>query len=133
MSENQVVEFEEYYPPHNRWYSLRCYPSAEGLSVYFTDITDAVARRSAEEALQSRERVVSLATLATGLAHEIKNPLAALMTAAQAAQNVKDGQDTDDTPRDVNDLTWCLNSTPRICLGFRKPAEAFPHKSRCCT
>ena len=32
---------------------------------------------------------------------------------------------TDYTPRDVEDLTWCLNSTPRKCLGFITPAEAF--------
>ncbi len=32
---------------------------------------------------------------------------------------------TDYTPRDVDDLAWCLNSTPRKCLGFKTPAEAF--------
>ena len=32
---------------------------------------------------------------------------------------------TDYTPRDIDDITWCLNSTPRKCLGFHTPAEAF--------
>ena len=27
--------------------------------------------------------------------------------------------------RDIADLTWAVNSTPRKCLGFKTPAEAF--------
>ena len=26
---------------------------------------------------------------------------------------------------DINELTWAINSTPRKCLGFKTPAEAF--------
>ena len=40
---------------------------------------------------------------------------------------------TDYTPRDVDELTWCLNSTPRKCLGFHTPAEAFLKNLQCCT
>ncbi len=29
---------------------------------------------------------------------------------------------------DIDDIVWMLNSTPRKCLGFRTPIEAFaPH------
>lgn len=76
--------------------------------VMLRDITE---RKQAEEALQRRERVGSLAALATGLAHEIKNPLAALMTAAQAAQNVKDKQDASDKMGRI--LQNLLNSATR--------------------
>ncbi len=77
-------------------------------TVMLRDITE---RKQAEEALQRRERVGSLAALATGLAHEIKNPLAALMTAAQAAQNVKDKQDASDKMGRI--LQNLLNSATR--------------------
>ena len=30
-----------------------------------------------------------------------------------------------DTPNDIDELTWAINSTPRKCLGFTTPAEAF--------
>jgi IS30 family transposase len=32
---------------------------------------------------------------------------------------------TNYTAQDIEDLTWALNSTPRKCLGFKTPAEAF--------
>ena len=40
---------------------------------------------------------------------------------------------TDYTVQDIDDLTWALNSTPRKCLGFKTPAEAFLENLRCCT
>jgi PAS domain S-box-containing protein len=46
----QSVHFEEFYPePLNSWLECHCYPSSEGLAVYFRDITD---RKRAGEALQ---------------------------------------------------------------------------------
>ena len=35
--------------------------------------------------------------------------------------------------RDIADLTWAINSTPRKCLGFKTPAEAFLENINCCT
>ena len=39
----------------------------------------------------------------------------------------------DYTARDIDDLTWAINSTPRKSLGFKTPAEAFLENLRCCT
>ncbi|QJW93547.1 response regulator [Frigoriglobus tundricola] len=39
-AEHVSVSFEDYYPPHGRWYEVRAYPSAAGLSVYFRDISE---------------------------------------------------------------------------------------------
>lgn len=52
MDENVTVNFETYYPPHERWYEVHAYPSPEGLAVYFRD---ANKRRRAEEALRESE------------------------------------------------------------------------------
>ncbi|MFB2736639.1 GAF domain-containing protein [Umezakia ovalisporum] len=50
------VEFEEFYPPFQRWFSVHAYPSRDGLSVYFQDITEkhqtAAALRQSEERWQ---------------------------------------------------------------------------------
>ena len=39
----------------------------------------------------------------------------------------------DYTARDIDDLTWAINSTPRKSLGFKTPAEAFLENLRCCS
>jgi len=41
VESNSSVHFEEYYPsPLNKWWECHAYPSPEGLSVYFRDITE---------------------------------------------------------------------------------------------
>ncbi|MHB1556682.1 MAG: hybrid sensor histidine kinase/response regulator, partial [Isosphaeraceae bacterium] len=52
MDENVTVNFETYYPPHERWYDVHAYPSPEGLAVYFRDANE---RRRAAEALRDSE------------------------------------------------------------------------------
>ena len=47
VESGQTVHFEEYYPePLNMWFECHCFPSDEGLSVFFHDVT---ARKRAEE------------------------------------------------------------------------------------
>jgi PAS domain S-box-containing protein len=41
VESNTPVHFEEYHPsPFNKWWECHAYPSSEGLSVYFRDITE---------------------------------------------------------------------------------------------
>ena len=40
FKEQTVVEFQEYYPPFEKWFDVRAYPSHDGLSVFFRDITE---------------------------------------------------------------------------------------------
>ncbi len=40
---------------------------------------------------------------------------------------------TNYTTRDIDEITWAVNSTPRKCLGYKTPAEAFLENIRCCT
>ena len=40
---------------------------------------------------------------------------------------------TNYTARDISDITWAVNSTPRKCLGYKTPAEAFLENLWCCT
>ena len=50
VESRQAVHFEEYYPePLNQWFECHCYPSEEGLSVYFRDVTEP---KEAEKVLQ---------------------------------------------------------------------------------
>ena len=52
-AEKAAVSFEEFYAPLNTWFEVRAYPSPDGLSVYFHDIS---ARKETEAALRLSER-----------------------------------------------------------------------------
>src|SRR4051794_1217492 len=39
MAERVPIEVEDYYPPHQRWYRFRAFPSREGLAFYGQDVT----------------------------------------------------------------------------------------------
>ena len=40
VESKQSVHFEDYYPALDKWYAISAYPSGNGLSVYFKDVTD---------------------------------------------------------------------------------------------
>jgi PAS domain S-box-containing protein len=62
MNEQVTVEFEDYYAPVDRWFEVSAYPSANGLSVYFKDIT---GRKRAEEKVRQYTERFELAAKAT--------------------------------------------------------------------
>ncbi len=53
------VVFEEYYPPLDRWFSVRAFPTPEGIAVYFQDVTLHVRNRHA--LLESERELRALA------------------------------------------------------------------------
>lgn len=42
MADQQPRSIEAYYPPYDRWFENRIYPSPDGLTIYFHDITERV-------------------------------------------------------------------------------------------
>ena len=53
VAEHTTVQFEEYFAPLEAWFDVRAYPSDDGLSVFFRDVT---RRKRAEEQLRESER-----------------------------------------------------------------------------
>ena len=63
LRENRTVVFEEYYAPYQTLSEVRAYPSEEGLTVCFRDVTEA---RKTEESLRvSEERFRTIARATT--------------------------------------------------------------------
>ncbi len=60
-AEQESIHIEEFYPPHDRWYSVSVYPDENGLSIYFRPI---------DERKQFEEAIVAL--------HEVANDLSQL-------------------------------------------------------
>lgn len=85
---DQVPAFlEAYYEPWDRWFENRIYPSEDGLTIFFTEIT---ARKHAEDELRGwRDRLRALSTRlqlvreqeAARLAHEVHDDMGQTLTA----------------------------------------------------
>lgn len=59
METGETVRFEEYYPEKKKWFDVTAYPSENGLSVYFKDVS---IRKEAEvQVRQSNERFEKVA------------------------------------------------------------------------
>ena len=81
---NRAVHFEDYYAPLIKWYDISAYPTGNGLSVYFKDITE---RKLADIQLndltrhlqkQAKELAISNAELeqfAYVASHDLQEPL----------------------------------------------------------
>ncbi|MFD2091239.1 SpoIIE family protein phosphatase [Blastococcus deserti] len=114
----QPVAFDAYYPaPLEGWYELRAWPSPDGLSVYFTEITE--RRRMQEQATRSAERLAILARVSAELAGTLDAQAAAahlprLVVPSLADFAVVTIVDPDGRPRDVG--SWHIDSASRPVL-----------------
>ncbi|MEO8779999.1 MAG: EAL domain-containing protein [Rhodanobacter sp.] len=58
VAEQQPRQVEACYPPYDRWFENRIYPSEDGLTIYFLDITE---RKRTERDLLQHQRMLSQA------------------------------------------------------------------------
>jgi PAS domain S-box-containing protein len=73
VASGKLAHTLDFYPdPINKWLDCHYYPSSEGLSIYFHDVT---AKLEADEALQRSEKLVLAGQLAASISTEIKAPL----------------------------------------------------------
>src|SRR5690348_1964731 len=64
MAEQRPRTIEAWYPPHERWFENHIYPSADGLTIYFQDVT---ARKQAEQQLRQQQRLLDQAQQLAGV------------------------------------------------------------------
>lgn len=124
--EQQVsVRYEEFFPIFNKWFAVRLYPSPDGLSVYFLDITE---HKQTEKALRQSEarfrRLVESNIFGSTVMDFLGN-----ITEANDAFLLMVGYTKEDLR--AGKLQW-IDMTPRGYLSLDKQAIAQVKKSGSC-
>jgi diguanylate cyclase (GGDEF)-like protein/PAS domain S-box-containing protein len=57
MTERVLVQIEAYYPPWDRWFNQRIYPTEDGIAIFFVDVTE---RKRGEKSDAGQRRVLEL-------------------------------------------------------------------------
>jgi C4-dicarboxylate-specific signal transduction histidine kinase len=89
MEGRSEAKYEHYYAPYERWYRVHAFPTDDGLSMFFSNITEDKKIRDQldlEQVLREK-RIEALSHMAGGLAHEISNPLAIIHARASDLRN----------------------------------------------
>jgi PAS domain S-box-containing protein len=72
LIEQSSSDFQASDPAGKIWFEMRAYPSNDGVSVFFRDVTE---RKRIEEERLTTSKLESLGTLAGGIAHDLNNIL----------------------------------------------------------
>ena len=90
MESRSDTKFDSYYAPYGLWSRVHAFPTDDGLSVFFSDITEEkkLQDKLELEQLLREKRVEALSHMAGGLAHEISNPLAIIHARASDLQSL---------------------------------------------
>jgi len=112
------VSFDAYYPaPLDGWYELRAWPSPDGLSVYFLEVTE--RRLVQQRAERSAQRLAILARVSTELAGTLDAAAATAHLPKVVVPSLADFcivtvVDPDGRPRDVG--SWHADASSRALL-----------------
>ena len=74
MEEQRPIQLREYYPPWHRWFESRIYPSPEGISIFFSDVTGQVEAQ--QELRSSNEQLRALAARLDAVREEERRVMA---------------------------------------------------------
>jgi signal transduction histidine kinase len=74
MREQRYVEIRDFYPPWNKWFENRIYPSPDGLSIFYTDITERMKMQ--EELRSSTDQLRALAARLDSIREEERRLIA---------------------------------------------------------
>src|SRR3954452_18558147 len=118
VTTGEPVAFDAHYPaPLNGWYELRVWPTPDGLSVYFTEVTE--RRQAEEQAERATRRLTLLAQVSAELAGTLDVQAATarlprIVVPALADYCILTVIDADGHPRDVG--SWHVDPASRTVL-----------------
>ncbi|MBD2041126.1 PAS domain S-box protein [Microcoleus sp. FACHB-672] len=128
LSEQVPVKFEEFYPPLDAWFAVHAYPTADGLAVYFTGITE---RKRTENLLRHRlglqEALAQVSRLFVSTGDTDLNLILQVLGKAVAANRAYIFQFQENSTKVDNSCEWCDEGTqPQIDNLQNQDTALFP-------
>jgi PAS domain S-box-containing protein len=113
QADGRARTVEALYPRTDRWYEARIYPSPNGLSVFFRDVTEQKQKQQAvQEALEAAQAGVRAKTrFLAMMSHELRTPL---QTIAGNAELLLAGRDGPLTPLQAEDVSAIHSGATRM-------------------
>ena len=124
MRDRVETNYEIFYGPYSGWYAVRVFPTGDGVSLFFSNITEEKKLRVQleHEQLMREKRIEALSHMAGGLAHEISNPLAIIHGRATELLDLAAGEvpvASDEVRVACEDIVKTSNRASSILRGLR--------------
>lgn len=90
MAERTTVQYEGYLPAWGRWIAVHDYPSAEGLSIYFQDVTDRkLVEQERERLLESEQRTRAAAEQSAAEERALREAVSAVSSRTTSTEMIQ--------------------------------------------
>ena len=102
MEEQKFIHLEEYYEPYDRWFENDIYPSEDGITIFFKDITE---EKKAQKILKKSEKKYRqlFETMTQGVIYHDADGIITSMN--PAAENIL-GYTADEIPDETSKSSW---------------------------
>lgn len=126
LNSNRRVELEDFFPTLGKWLEVRAYPFAEGLAVYFRDVTE---RRRSQEQLMLLETSVSrlndiVAIAETGAGSDQEPRIVFVNDAFEQHTGYSRAEVLGQTPRMLLELDPAITKLRELALGLQQTQQA---------
>ncbi len=127
LNTNRRVELEDFFPTLGKWLEVRAYPFAEGLAVYFRDVTE---RRRSQEQLMLLETSVSrlndiVAIAETGVgSNDLEPRIVFVNDAFEQHTGYSRAEVLGQTPRMLLELDPAIPKLRELALGLQQTQQA---------
>jgi PAS domain S-box-containing protein len=117
MNERQSTKVEAYYAGLNRWLDVACYPTDEGIAVYFNDITGRKEKEA--EVIKQNEQLRKISWLNS---HELRKPVASILSLVDL---FKISVDKNETEQILDNIQKCTKELDEMVHQINKEASRF--------
>lgn len=109
IATQSTMHFEEYATSMSKWVAVTAYPSPEGLSVYFRDVTE--ERISRLTIKLQNERLLEIAQIQS---HKVRKPVASIMGLAPLLRYDNQSSDTESNKKIIKGIVDCCKELDEV-------------------